>query len=120
MSQSARQLVVDEKEQSYPVRDRIHGIRHLGQASEDEVCTARDSERVASPMKMNAATSQAQYSPGYKTKTRQKYSLYIDDADLKKLKAYEKNVGVPVSESIRRAISRYLKNFQKKPGLVLR
>jgi hypothetical protein len=67
------------------------------------------------PMKVkSSATKQVRhYSPAYKTKTRQKYSLYIDDEDLKELKAYEKDVGVPVSESIRRAISSYLKNFQK-------
>jgi hypothetical protein len=67
------------------------------------------------PMKVeSAATKQARhYSPAYKTKTRQKYSLYIDDEDLNELKAYEKDIGVPVSESIRRAISFYLKNFPK-------
>ena len=114
MSHIARDLSVGEKHRSYSVRDRLQAIEHFGQASESDVCVEQDSERGPGPMKTNtAATNQAQYSPGYKTKTRQKYSLYIDDADLKKLKAYEKNVGVPVSESIRRAISFYLKNFRK-------
>lgn len=64
-------------------------------------------------MKMKTSVMKQQnYSPAYKTKTRQKYSLYIDDADLNELKAYEKSVGVPVSESIRRAISCYLENLQ--------
>jgi Ribbon-helix-helix domain len=58
-------------------------------------------------------SKQPNYSPAYKTKTRQKYSLYIDDVDLNELKAYEKNVGVPVSESIRRAISCYLQSLQR-------
>jgi ribbon-helix-helix protein len=114
MSHMARHLSVGEKQRSYPVRDDLEAIERLGQESESDVPVERDSERALNPMKMDAAaTSPAQYSPGYKTKTRQKYSLYIDDRDLKKLKAYEKDVGVPVSESIRRAISFYLKNFQK-------
>lgn len=60
-----------------------------------------------------SVTKQPNYSPAYKTKTRQKYSLYIDDPDLNELKAYEKSVGVPVSESIRRAISCYLETLQR-------
>jgi hypothetical protein len=64
-------------------------------------------------MKMKTSVmKQPNYSPAYKTKTRQKYSLYIDDVDLNELKAYEKTVGVPVSESIRRAISCYLEKLQ--------
>ena len=59
-----------------------------------------------------SVTKQPNYSPAYKTKTRQKYSLYIDDVDLRELKAYEKDVGVPVSESIRRAIACYLEYLQ--------
>jgi ribbon-helix-helix protein len=75
-------------------------------------------------MKMKTSlTKQPHYSPAYKTKTRQKYSLYIDDADLSELKAYEKSVGVPVSESIRRAISCYLGTLQSSsnglPTLVI-
>ena len=114
MSHIARTLSLGEKQRPFPVRERKEGIPRLEQASETDAGMRQDSERGVSPMKMNtSAATQAHYSPGYKTKTRQKYSLYIDDADLKKLKAYEKNVGVPVSESIRRAIAYYLKNFQK-------
>jgi Ribbon-helix-helix domain len=44
---------------------------------------------------------------------RAKYSLYIDADDLERLRAYEKAVGVPVSETIRRAIKAHLDALKK-------
>jgi len=114
MNQIARSLGSTQKRPSGAVLDRHRAISAPQAVGEKRSLRKKDSEDVLGPMKMNAyATKRAHYSPAYKTKTRQKYSLYIDDGDLKELKAYEKSVGVPVSESIRRAISYYLKNFQK-------
>jgi hypothetical protein len=39
---------------------------------------------------------------------REKYTLWLDKAELDRLKDYQQAVGVPVSESIRRAIADYL------------
>jgi Ribbon-helix-helix domain len=47
-------------------------------------------------------------------KTKQKYALYLDPEDLKKLREYQERVGVPVSESIRRAIAAYVETLKKK------
>ena len=43
-----------------------------------------------------------------KTKKREKYAVWIDNADLDRLREYQQIVGVPVSESVRRAIKAYL------------
>jgi hypothetical protein len=43
-----------------------------------------------------------------KTEDREKYTLWLNTAELDRLKEYQQAVGVPVSESIRRAISDYL------------
>jgi hypothetical protein len=43
-----------------------------------------------------------------KTATREKYSLYLEQADLDRLREYEREVGVPVSESVRRAVAAYV------------
>ena len=44
-----------------------------------------------------------------KTKNREKYAVWIDNDDLDRLREYQQTVGVPVSESVRRAIKAYLK-----------
>lgn len=46
--------------------------------------------------------------PESKTEDREKYTLWLNTAELDRLKEYQQAVGVPVSESIRRAISDYL------------
>jgi hypothetical protein len=43
-----------------------------------------------------------------KTKNREKYAVWIDNDDLERLREYQQTVGVPVSESVRRAIKAYL------------
>ena len=43
-----------------------------------------------------------------KTKKREKYAVWIDNDDLDCLKEYQRRIGVPVSESIRRAIKAHL------------
>ena len=43
-----------------------------------------------------------------KTKNREKYAVWIDNNDLDRLREYQQTVGVPVSESVRRAIKAYL------------
>ena len=43
-----------------------------------------------------------------KTKNREKYAVWVDNADLDRLREYQQTVGVPVSESIRRAIKKYV------------
>jgi Ribbon-helix-helix domain len=43
-----------------------------------------------------------------KTKNREKYAVWIDNDDLDRLREYQQAVGVPVSESVRRAIKAYL------------
>jgi hypothetical protein len=48
-----------------------------------------------------------------KTKTREKLAIWVDAPDLAQLRALQERVGVPVSESIRRAISAYLENLPK-------
>jgi hypothetical protein len=44
-----------------------------------------------------------------KTENREKLAVWIDLPDLAKLRALQERVGVPVSESIRRAVAEYLK-----------
>jgi hypothetical protein len=46
-----------------------------------------------------------------KTKKREKYAVWIDNDDLDRLREYQQTVGVPVSESVRRAIKKYLKDL---------
>jgi len=50
-----------------------------------------------------------------KTKEREKYAVYIDNQDLQALREYQERIGVPVSESIRRAIAAYVVELKKKP-----
>jgi Ribbon-helix-helix domain len=49
-----------------------------------------------------------------KTKNREKYAVWIDNDDLDRLREYQKTVGVPVSESVRRAIKAYLEILVKR------
>jgi hypothetical protein len=49
-----------------------------------------------------------------KTKEREKYAVYIDRADLERLREYQERVGVPVSESIRRAIAAYVETLKNR------
>jgi hypothetical protein len=46
-----------------------------------------------------------------KTKKREKYAVWIDNGDLDRLREYQRKVGVPVSESVRRAIKAYLETL---------
>ena len=46
-----------------------------------------------------------------KTKNREKYAVWIDNDDLDRLRQYQQTVGVPVAESIRRAIKTYLETL---------
>jgi hypothetical protein len=46
-----------------------------------------------------------------KTKNREKYAVWIDNADLDRLREYQQRVGVPVSESVRRAIKAHLETL---------
>ena len=46
-----------------------------------------------------------------KTKRREKYAVWIDNNDLDRLREYQERVGVPVSESVRRAIKEHLKTL---------
>ena len=46
-----------------------------------------------------------------KTEKREKYAIWIDNDDLERLREYQRRVGVPVSESVRRAIKTYLKTL---------
>jgi hypothetical protein len=52
--------------------------------------------------------------PRTKTADREKYAVYIDNADLQALRDYQERIGVPVSESIRRAIASYVETLKKK------
>jgi predicted DNA-binding protein len=47
------------------------------------------------------------------TTEREKYALWIDHDLLKRLRNYHEEVGVPVSESIRRAIEAYVKTLPR-------
>jgi len=46
---------------------------------------------------------------------KEKYAVYMDRGDLKILRNYQAEVGVPVSESIRRAIRAYVAELKTKP-----
>lgn len=43
------------------------------------------------------------------TDTREKIALYLDRTDLEALRGIQKRLGVPVSESVRRAVAAYLR-----------
>jgi hypothetical protein len=45
---------------------------------------------------------------------KEKYAVYMDRSDLQALRNYQTEVGVPVSESIRRAIRAYLAELTTK------
>ena len=49
-----------------------------------------------------------------KTEDREKYAVWIDREPLARLRQYQEDVGVPVSESIRRAIAAYLERLPRK------
>jgi hypothetical protein len=49
-----------------------------------------------------------------KTKNREKYAVYLDRGDLERLREYQEQIGVPVSESIRRAVAEYVKILGKR------
>jgi hypothetical protein len=49
-----------------------------------------------------------------KTRNREKYAVWIDNDDLDRLREYQQMVGVPVSESVRRAIKAYLDVLAKR------
>ena len=49
-----------------------------------------------------------------KTKNREKYAVWIDNDDLERLREYQQTVGVPVSESVRRAIKKYLEGLANR------
>jgi hypothetical protein len=53
-------------------------------------------------------------SPGREKQDKEKYAVYMDRGDLKVLRAYQEEVGVPVSESIRRAIRAYVAELKTK------
>jgi hypothetical protein len=48
-----------------------------------------------------------------RTPDREKYAMYLDSDSLAALRAYQQQVGVPVSESIRRAVEAYVKTLPK-------
>jgi hypothetical protein len=47
---------------------------------------------------------------------KEKYAVYMDRGDLQALRRYQTEVGVPVSESIRRAVRAYLTDLKTKSG----
>jgi Ribbon-helix-helix domain len=49
-----------------------------------------------------------------KTKNREKYAVWIDNDDLDRLREYQQRVGVPVSESVRRAIKAHLETLPNR------
>jgi hypothetical protein len=46
--------------------------------------------------------------------TKEKYAVYLDRSELEKLREYQERIGVPVSESIRRAIAAYVETIKKR------
>jgi hypothetical protein len=48
-----------------------------------------------------------------KTETREKYALWLDNSVLKRLRDYQRDVGVPVSVSVRKAIDAYLETLPR-------
>jgi len=53
-------------------------------------------------------------SPVKEKRDKEKYAVYMDRGDLKVLRDYQAEVGVPVSESIRRAIRAYVAELKAK------
>lgn len=49
-----------------------------------------------------------------KTKNREKYAVWVDNEDLDRLREYQEKIGVPVSESIRRAIKVYVEALKSR------
>ena len=66
-----------------------------------------DISRYAESMKQNKSRL-------LKTRNREKYAVWIDNDDLDRLREYQQTVGVPVSESVRRAIKAYLDVLAKR------
>jgi hypothetical protein len=52
-----------------------------------------------------------------KTKKREKYAVWIDNDDLDHLREYQQKVGVPVSESVRRAIKAHLQTLVDRKSI---
>ena len=52
-----------------------------------------------------------------KTNKREKYAVWIDNDDLDRLREYQKRIGVPVSESIRRAVKVYLEALKNRKAV---
>jgi Ribbon-helix-helix domain len=52
-----------------------------------------------------------------KTKKREKYAIWIDNDDLNSLREYQQKVGVPVSESVRRAIKAHLQTLVNRKSI---
>lgn len=53
-------------------------------------------------------------SPAKEKQDKEKYAVYMDRGDLKALRDYQAEVGVPVSESIRRAIRAYVAELKSR------
>lgn len=52
-----------------------------------------------------------------KTEKREKYAVWIDNDDLERLREYQERVGVPVSESVRRAIKAHLQTLLNRKSI---
>jgi hypothetical protein len=52
--------------------------------------------------------------PPKEKQDKEKYAVYMDRGDLKALRDYQAQIGVPVSESIRRAIRAYVAELKAK------
>jgi len=52
-----------------------------------------------------------------KTKNPEKYAVWIDNGDLDRLREYQERIGVPVSESIRRAIKVYVEALRNRKAI---
>jgi hypothetical protein len=52
--------------------------------------------------------------PAKEKNDKEKYAVYMDRGDLKALRDYQEEVGVPVSESIRRAIRAYVAELKSR------
>ena len=53
-----------------------------------------------------------------KTEFKEKVALWLDNDALAALRLYEEQVGVPVSESVRRAVVAYVAELRRKKALV--
>ena len=52
-----------------------------------------------------------------KTNKREKYAVWIDNHDLDRLREYQERIGVPVSESIRRAVKVYVEALKNRKAV---